>query len=247
MGTPALISEAQPQVFTKWFAFMDEVFNIFVTFTDDMRDADFSSSKPVNKALGADLALMTGADALSFDEKDVIIGRFRTPKTDRFQLDAEGDKRLESFMKSVWSRGNPVSFQQVGEKIKHYAELFGEISDDSHPVAIYVGSAPSLNTLCSDWRNMTREVARLSGRPRVFGIVFENKYASDIDSLLERSGSRTEEEPLARRTRAFTCDGENGSKLLIVPFPDLVSRNPPTVLDPAFSKVRGWMAQTDKP
>jgi hypothetical protein len=52
---------------------------------------------------------------------------------------------------------------------------------------------------------------------------------------------RGKEQLLALRTRAFTCEGNNRSALLFVPFPDLVSRSPDTVLGAAFDVVYGWM------
>jgi hypothetical protein len=88
---------------------------------------------------------------------------------------------------------------------------------------------------------MTRDIAGLSGTPRVFGIVFANTSAGQIEGQLERTG-RGAPINLGLRGRALTCEGENKSMAMVVPFPDLVSRDPKTIVGPAFDVVQQWMA-----
>jgi hypothetical protein len=221
----------------------DDIINSFIRFLDKVRKSDFQDSQPIVRAVGYDLALMTGADAgaRGFTEKSVLSGGYRQPRTDLFQLDDEGQARLNDFLAGPSSSGAAADFQQVGEKIRRYSSLFGELSGESHPIAIYVGAAPSLWNLCSSWRDMTRDVALLSGTPRVFGIVFANTSAGQIDGQLDLS-FRSAAKPLGLRGRGLTCEGENRSMALVVPFPDLVSLAPRTVVGPAFAVVQQWMA-----
>src|SRR5262249_10583226 len=115
------------------------IINSFVRFLDKVRKSDFQDSQPMIRAVGYDLALMNSADAglRGFAERSVLSGGYRQPKTDLFQLDQEGDRRLNDFDRGPSSSGSAADFQQVGEKIIRYSLLFGELSGESHPVAIY--------------------------------------------------------------------------------------------------------------
>jgi hypothetical protein len=88
---------------------------------------------------------------------------------------------------------------------------------------------------------MTAEAARLSGRPRVFGMVFANASADQIGQRLgQNENGRVTDEILAPGTRALVCDGEGGPSLLFVAFPDLLSHSPDAVLGPAFNVLQRW-------
>jgi hypothetical protein len=221
----------------------DDIANSFIRFLDKVRKSDFQDSQPIIRAVGYDLALMNGLEAgmRGFAEKSVLSGGYRRPKTYLFQLDNEGQTRLNDFLAGPSSSGSAADLQQVGEKIRRYSHLFGELSGESHPVAIYVGAAPSLRNLCSSWKDMTHDIAGLSGTPRVFGIVFANISAGQIDGQLERTG-RGAPINLGLRGRGLTCEGENKSMAMVVPFPELVSRDPKTIVGPAFDVVQQWMA-----
>ena len=85
---------------------------------------------------------------------------------------------------------------------------------------------------------MTADVAAsFASKPRVFGVVFANASAGQIDQQLGRN-ERGSNEAIAARTRAATCNGEGGSALLFVSFPDLVSHTPESMLAQAFGAVR---------
>lgn len=84
---------------------------------------------------------------------------------------------------------------------------------------------------------MTADVAAMSGRPRVLGVVFTNLSAGRVDEQLGSSG-RGEPQLIAARTRAPTCNGEAGSLLMFVSFADLISHTPESVLAQAFEAVR---------
>jgi hypothetical protein len=86
---------------------------------------------------------------------------------------------------------------------------------------------------------MTADVSHLSGRPRVLGIVFANAGAEQISRQLGQN-SRGADEALAPGMRSLTCEGDSGSSLLFVPFPDLLSHPPETVLRPAFKVLDRW-------
>jgi hypothetical protein len=83
--------------------------------------------------------------ATAFAENNVIIGKCRQPPpdSDRFRLDAEGNRRLPAFKSNSASAAAQVSFRTVGQTIGHYAQLFGDFSGDTPPTAIYLGSAAS--------------------------------------------------------------------------------------------------------
>jgi hypothetical protein len=222
----------------------DKIFNFLTAFLDDFRERNFQDSLPANRAVGADLALIGSADTAStaFSERSVIVGKFRQPPSDRFRSDPEGNRRLSAFLSGSASSGGEVSFRSVGQTIRHYSQLFGEFSGQKSPVAIYVGTARPLVDSCLEWKKMSADVARLSGRPRVFGMVFANASAGQIGRLLGENGRGTDE-TLAPETRALTCDGDSGSMLVFVPFPDLLLRPPEAVLAPAFNVVERWAAK----
>jgi hypothetical protein len=221
----------------------DDIINSLIKFLGSVREQRFQYTQPMKAAIGYDLALMSSADAASrgFAEPSVLAGGYRQPKTNDFELDREGNKRLDDFLQGPHCCGSAADLQQVGERISRYSRLFGELSGESHPVAVYVGAAPSLRNLCSAWKEMTHDVASLSGGPRVFGIVFANTSAGQINEQLDHIG-RGRDKALGLRVRALTCEGESGSMLLVVPFPDLVARPPETVLNAAFDIVQEWMA-----
>jgi hypothetical protein len=218
----------------------DDIVSSQVVFLRKLHEADFPPSQPVNAALGFDFALVSGADAGArvFAEKSVLAGGYRQPKTAELRLDTEGDNRLDAFLTGSSSSGGAVPFEQVGERISRYSQLFGELSGESRPIAVYVGAAPNLRFACQTWREMTDKAARLSGRPRVLGIVFANASPGQLEEQLMGHGA---EKALTSRIRGATCEGENGSMLLVVAFPDLVARVSKTVLEPAFEVVRGWV------
>jgi hypothetical protein len=222
----------------------DQIFNSLTAFLDDFRERKFQDSLPANRAVGADLALIGSADSAStaFSERSVIVGKFRQPPSDRLRSDPEGNRRLSAFLSGPESAGGEVSFRSVGQAIRHYSQLFGEFSGQKPPVVIYIGAARPLADSCPEWKKMSADVARLSGRPRVFGMVFANASANRIGQQLGESGRGTDE-ALAPETRALTCDGDGGSMLLFVPFPDLLSRPPEAVLGPAFKVVERWAAR----
>jgi hypothetical protein len=221
----------------------DDIINSLIKFLGSVREQRFPYTQPMKAAVGYDLALMSSADAGSrgFAETSVLTGGYRQPKTNDFELDREGNKRLDDFLQGPHCCGSAADFREVGEKIARYSRLFGELSGESHPVVIYVGAAPSLRNLCSSWKEMTRDAAALSGGPRAFGIVFANVGAGQINEQLERTG-RGREKALGLRVRGLTCEGDSGSMLLVVPFPDLVARPSETVLNAAFDIVQEWMA-----
>jgi hypothetical protein len=218
----------------------DEIFNSLTAFLGDFRERNFQRGRPDSEAIGADLALISSADAGStaFSEKSVIIGKFRQPppESDLFQNDSEGKRRLSAFASSPGYSDADLSFRSVGQTIRHYSQLFGEFSGQKPPIVIYVGAARPAADMCLDWKKMTSDVAHFSGRPRVFGMVFANASAEQIARQLGQNG-RGSDETLAPGIRALTCDGDGGSSLLFVSFPDLLSHPPETVLQPAFNVV----------
>jgi hypothetical protein len=222
----------------------DVIIDSLVRFLYDTRRSDFQDGQPVARAVGYDLALMTDAGAGSFAEGTVLAGGYRQPKTNDVRLDPEGERRFKAFLDGATSSGSAPELRQVGERIKRYSDLFGKLSGERHPMAIYVGAAPSLLNLCSSWKEMTREVADSSGTPRVHGIVFTSRNSGQLDEQLERTG-RGPVKSLGLRVRGLSCEGENGSMLLVVSFPDLLSRPPETVMGPAFEVVKKWAESAD--
>jgi hypothetical protein len=218
----------------------DKILSSLTAFLDDFRERNFQRGRPESQAIGSDLALISSADAGStaFSERSVIVGKFRQPRpsTDLFQVDSEGTRRLSAFMTSPGNSEADVSFTSVGQTIRHYSQLFGEFSGQTPPIAIYVGAARPVVDSCTEWKKISAEVAHLSGRPRVFGIVFANASAEQISRQLGQNG-RGNDEVLAAGIRALTCDGDSGSSLLFVSFADLLSHPPENVLQPVFSVV----------
>lgn len=112
----------------------------------------------------------------------MLSGKFRNPATSLFRLDAEGERRLTAFLSGASSSGSEASFELVGQTIKRYSELFGEFSGQRPPIAIYVGAARPLPNSCSEWKKMTTGIATtVSGKPRVFGLVFANVSAGELE------------------------------------------------------------------
>jgi hypothetical protein len=224
----------------------DQIFNILTAFLDDLRERHFQNALPASAAIGADLALVSAADALSpdFSEKSVITGKFRqpSPQDGLFRIDPEATRRLSAFLSNPGNIGTEVSFRSVGQMIRHYSDLFGNFSGPRPPVAIYVGTARPGPGTCPDWKKMTADISKLPGRPRVFAVVFANAATEAIAQQLGQNGS-SGEEFLGGPTRALTCDGDSGSMLMLVPFPDLMLRTPEAVLRPAFELVERWTAK----
>jgi hypothetical protein len=218
----------------------EQIVNSFATFLDDFRERNFQRGQAESQAVGSDLALISSADAAStaFSERSVIIGKFRQPppSNDQLRIDPEGTRRLSAFMSSAATSDADVSFRSVGQTIRHYSQLFGEFSGQKPPIAIYVGAAHPLADSCVEWKKMSSDVAHLSGRPRVLGIVFVNASAEQISRQLGENG-RGSDVVLASGIRTLTCGGESGSSLLFVSFPDLLSHPPETVLQPALNVI----------
>jgi hypothetical protein len=221
----------------------DQVFKSLTRFLDDFREQNFQRGRPASQAVGADLALISSADstATAFSQRNVLIGKFRQPGplSDSFQIDPEGRQRLSVFLSTAGNAGADVPFRSVGQMIRHYSQLFSDFSGEKPPIAIYVGAARPAADSCVEWKRMTAEAARLSGRPRVFGLVFANASSDQIGQQLGRNGRGTDE-ILAPGTRALTCNGDGGPSLLFVAYPDLLSHPPDTVLRPAFNVLQGW-------
>ncbi len=221
------------------------IINSLIAFLDDLRERNFRRGPPESQAVGADLALIGGADAgdTTFSEKSVIVGQFRQPPASGpFQLDPEGRRRLSDFQSTRVSGATGVPFRTVGQTIRHYAQLFGELSGQKPPVAIYVGAARATPDACDEWRKMTAEVARLSGGPRVFGIVFVNAGSEQMERQLGQN-SRGADEALTPETRSPTCADDGSPSLLFVSLPDLVARSPDAALRSAFSVLDGWASR----
>jgi hypothetical protein len=215
----------------------DQILTSMTTFLNEFHAESFHS--PI-----ADLVLMTTSDAAAatFPLKNVLIGTSRQPSpigsADKFQLDLEGDRRLEAFVSGPTSSGVEASFTSVGDMIKHYAQRLGGTAGPRPPIVVYVGAARPLPETCAEWKKMTADIAvSVQGRPRVLGVVFASISAGQIDQQLGRT-ERGDPEPIAARTRAPTCNGDGGSILLFVPFPDLISHTPESVLTQAFAAVR---------
>jgi hypothetical protein len=221
----------------------DLIFKSMTAFLDGFRERNFRG-RPASQAVGADLALIGSGDAGStaFSERNVIIGKFRQPPSDVFQPDDEATRRLTEFMSNGSGPAADVTFRSVGQTVRHYSQLFGEFSGEKPPVAIYVGAARPAPDLCQDWKRMALDVARLSGRPRVFGIVFVNASADQITQQIGPNGRGIE--VLVSESHAVTCEGDGGASLLVVPFPDLLSHPPDAVLKPAFDVIEKWAART---
>ncbi len=219
----------------------DQIFKSLTAFLDDFRERNFQRGQPESEAIGSDLALISSADAAStaFSERSVIIGKFRQPSSDQLRIDPVGTRRLSAFMSSPVNSDADVSFRSVGQTIRHYSQLFGEFSGQKPPIAIYVGAARPVADACVEWKKMSAEVAHLSGRPRVLGMVFANASAEQISRQLGQNG-RGSDLVLTSGIRTLTCDGESGPSLLFVSFPDLLSHPPETVLQPAFNAIGQW-------
>jgi hypothetical protein len=221
----------------------DQIFNSLSAFLDDFRERNFQRGQPESQAIGSDLALISATDAAStaFSERSVIIGKFRQPppSSDQFRIDPEGTRRLSAFMSSPVNSDADVSFRSVGQTIRHYSQLFGEFSGQKPPIAVYVGAARPAADSCVEWKKMSADVAHLSGRPRVVGMVFANASTEQISRQLGENG-RGRDVVLASGIRTVTCDGESGPSLLFVSFPDLLSHPPETVLQPAFNVIGQW-------
>jgi hypothetical protein len=223
----------------------DLIFKSMTAFLDGFRERNFRG-RPASQAVGADLALIGSADAGStaFSERNVIIGKFRqpTPPSDLFEPDPEATRRLTAFMSSAGGSAADVTFRSVGQTIRHYSQLFGDFSGEKPPVAIYVGTTRPASDTCLEWKKMTLDVARLSGRPHVFGIVFATASADQITQQIGQQGRGIE--VLVSGSHAVTCEGDGGASLLVVPFPDLLSNPPDAVLKPAFDVIERWAART---
>jgi hypothetical protein len=219
----------------------DQIFNSLTAFLNDFHERNFQRGQPESQAIGSDLALIGSADAAStaFSERSVIIGKFRRPQSDQFRIDPVGRSRLSAFMSGPVNSDADVSFRSVGQTIRHYAQLFGELSGQKPPIAIYVGAARPVADSCVEWKKMSADVAHLSGRPRALGMVFANASAEQIWRQLGENG-RGRDVVLASGMRSLTCDGEHGSSLLLVSLPDLLSHPPETVLQPAFNMIGQW-------
>jgi hypothetical protein len=211
----------------------DQILISLTRFLDDFHAQSFKSP-------AVDLVLMTSSGASSaFPEKDVITGTSRRPRSEKLQLDHEGDRRLAAFLSGPSSAGAEASFKSVGDMITRYGQAAGESSGQRQPIAIYVGAARPRPDSCPEWKKMTADVAaNLSSKPRVFGVVFANASAGQIDQQLGRNERGDNEAIAAARTRVATCNGEGGSALLFVSFPDLVSHAPESMLSPAFEAIR---------
>jgi hypothetical protein len=216
----------------------EQILASMTRFLDDFHAQSFRS--PV-----VDLVLMTTPDAAAaaFPLKNVLNGTSRQPPADRpgkLQLDHEGDRRLAAFLSGPTSSGAEASLKSIGDMIRTYAqhaERFRAAPGQRPPVAIYVGAVRPLPDTCAEWKKMTGGLALLPGRPRVLGVVFANVSAGQIDQQLGHN-ERGESETIAARTRAPTCSGDGGSALLFVPFPDLISHTPESVLTQVFGAVR---------
>jgi hypothetical protein len=219
----------------------DPIFKSLTAFLDGFRERNFQ--RPASRAVGADLALISTADAAStaFSERNVIIGKFRqpAPPNDLFQPDPEATRRLTEFTTTAGASAADVSFRTVSQTVRHYSQLFGEFSGEKPPVAVYVGTARPSAESCQEWKKTSIDVARLSGRPRVFGIVFAQAGADQITQQLGPNG-RGGNEVLVSGSHAATCEGDGGPSLLVVPFPDLQSNPPDVVLKPAFDVIERW-------
>jgi hypothetical protein len=221
----------------------DKIFSSLTAFLADFRERQFQDAQPASAAVGADLALISAADAVSptFSEKNVITGKLRQPPPQNglFQIDQEAKRRLSAFLSSPGNTGGEVSFRAVGQMIRRYSDLFGNLAGPRPPIAVYVGAARPIPGTCPDWKKMTADTAMLPGRPRVFAVVFANTTTDEIAQQLGQNGYGGEE-ILGGQTRALTCEGDGGSMLLFVPFPHLILRTPETVLRPAFETVERW-------
>jgi hypothetical protein len=224
----------------------DKILQTLTAFLDDFYERQFNTSQPASAAIGADLALIGAADAVSptFSDRNVITGKLRQPPTSNgmFRLDPEGKRRLSAFLASPGNTGAEISFRAVGQMIRHYSDLFGNFSGQRPPIAIYVGSVHPGPGTCPEWKKVTADVAKLSGRPRAFGLVFANATADEIAQQLGLN-SRGADEILGGQTSVSTCEGDSGSALLFVPFADLISQPPEAVLRPLFEVVERLAAK----
>jgi hypothetical protein len=224
----------------------DKILQTLTAFLDDFYERQFNTGQPASAAIGADLALIGAADAVSptFSDRNVITGKLRQPPTSNgmFRLDPEGERRLSAFLASPGNTGAEISFRAVGQMIRHYSDLFGNFSGQRPPIAVYVGAVHPGPGTCPEWKKVTADVAKLSGRPRAFGLVFANATADEIAQQLGQN-SRGADEILGGQTSVSTCDGDSGSALLFVPFADLIAQPPEAVLRPIFEVVERLAAK----
>jgi hypothetical protein len=222
----------------------ETIFRSLTNFLDAARGQYFQSSSAMNMAVGYDLAAMNSLEppVPGFPESAVITGQFRNPKpaSASLRLDREGDQRYSTFIDRSSTSSAPT-FDAVGKMIERYSKLF-DLSDERSSVAIYVGATTPTSGSCQQWKAMTENVARLSGKPTVFGIIFTSARSARIQPDLG-GAAVAREEVLATRTKAYSCEGANQSTVLFVPFLDLLDRDPSIVLEAAFAKIGNWVAQ----
>jgi hypothetical protein len=222
----------------------ETIFRSLTNFLDAARGQYFQSSSAMNMAVGYDLAAMNSLEppVPGFPESAVITGQFRNPKpaSASLRLDREGDQRYSTFIDRSSTSSAPT-FDAVGKMIERYSKLF-DLSDERSSVAIYVGATTPTSGSCQQWKAMTENVARLSGKPSVFGIIFTSARSARIQPDLG-GAAVAREEVLATRTKAYSCEGANQSTVLFVPFLDLLDRDPSIVLEAAFAKIGNWVAQ----
>jgi hypothetical protein len=222
----------------------EEIFRSFTSYLDKARDQFYPNGDVMNSAVGYDFAAANSAEpsAPGFPESAVFTGQYRNPKISSasFRLDREGERRYLSFLEGSGTQPAP-SFAAIGKLVERYSRLF-EVSDERSSIVLYVGTTTPTTMSCQDWKAMSQSVASLSGKPRIFGIMFVGVGSARIQADL---GPNKQEELLAVRTRAYSCEGANKSAVLFVPFSDLLSREPATVLDAAFDKINTWLAQVN--
>lgn len=92
-----------------------EIFNSLTAFLDDFGERGFERGRRESQAVGAVVIGAADCEAAAFAEKNVIIGKFRQPPpdSDRFRLDAEGNRRLSAFASNSASAAGEVSFRTV--------------------------------------------------------------------------------------------------------------------------------------
>jgi hypothetical protein len=218
-----------------------EVFKQFVAYLERTRRQYFRDTPPASSTLGFDLALLRSSGGASdFQESNVVLGKFRTPATNAFRLDAEAERRLIAFMEAAGSE-SPPTFPMIGQEVRRYSGLFDELKYEGFPpAAIYLGAATPVPDSCKQWRDLSQVMDVLSGRPRIFGIIFANVSATQIGRDI---GSEAKPLSLATLTRGYSCEASTGSALLFVPFSDLTTRDPTTLLQAIFDQIDRWLAR----
>ena len=218
-----------------------EVFKQFVAYLERTRGQHFRDTPPASSTLGFDLALLRSSGVASdFQEPSVVLGKFRTPATNAFRLDAEAERRLIAFMEAASSE-SPPTFPMIGQEIRRYSGLFDELKDEGYPpAAIYLGAATPVSNSCRQWRDLAQGVDALSGRPRVFAILFANVSATQIGRDI---GPEAKPVSLATLTRGYACEAGAGSAMLFVPFSDLTTRDSTTLLQAIFDQIDRWLAR----